>query len=607
MARSRPAQLSVPVGSFGASPIGLFRSPAVRVLVVATLVAAPLVILSIVDAGGLRTTWDDLHWSVSAIGAAIATALSIRGTVGRARLVRIAGAVAFALWLLANLSWAWLDLSGHAVIPSLADVFVFAVLFPGSLLLVATVHGRLSRAEEAAVYLDSALILCFLATILLLGYGSRALALPTAAGVIALAYPTAFLGLGAAGLVALLAVRYPFAPRGSFALVGGSALIGLAYLGWVAPTVEGTPAGALPSVLFTVGTILAAYGAATWQDERRDTARCMAVSRFVSRAIGPTTAGLTFLALLPRVADSIGAFVDGVVFLAGALFVIRQALLLRERTLMLDEVTRLKLENDRLVGELLRELDERALDQRRMIQSSRAAAVGELAAGVAHEVNNPLQGVLGYAELLLENLDPNDPRRRDVDTIRSEALRARKIVRALGDFARPGSPELVATDVGDVIRRTIDLVRYPVERRGVTITEHYADLPLALVDPQAIQQAVLNIVTNALQAVAEAGHIEIDARLDDGWIRIVVADDGIGMEDTTVRKAFEPFFTGRVTADGAGLPTGLGLSVSRGLIESHGGTITLTSRPGRGTQVEIRLPLDRPATIDGDGLVGGAA
>jgi signal transduction histidine kinase len=591
--------LSVVPARFAAPRSALLRTPAVAIIFVSTLIAVPLMVLSILDTGGLRLLWDNLHWSEAAVGSAIAAALSIRGSVGRARTIRTAGAIALLLWMIANLLWAYLNFIGQATVPSIVDAFIFAILAPGLVIIGGSIRGRLSSAEGAAVFIDSALIVCLLATILILVTGSMALSLPSGAGIIALAYPAGFIGLGAGGFVALIAVRYPIAPRGAFVLIAGSIVIGLAYLGWVAPTVNGVEGSGFSSVGFTIGTLLAAYGIATWEDARNDDPRYVAATRYVSRIIGPTAAAVIFLAMLPSQSDPrIEAIVDGAVFIAGILFVTRQALLLRERTTMLDEVTSLKLDNDRLVDELRRELEEHALDQRRMIQTSRAAAVGDLAAGVAHEVNNPLAAVLGFAELLIDDLDADDPRRSDLETIRTQALRARSIIRALGDFAQRGAPAMVPANVGALVGRTVDLVRYQIERRGVTIDERYDELPDLLIDPQAIQQAVLNVLTNAIQAVADDGRIGITVQGTDALVTIVVTDDGVGMSDATVHRAFEPFFTARESDADDAFATGLGLAVSRGLIEAHNGTILLTSRPGLGTRVELRLPVDESTPAD---------
>ena len=605
MTQSGAARLPIELVRSGGLP-ALLRSPAVAIVAIAAVMTAPLIVLSILDVASQRTLWDNLQWTVAATGGVLATAVAVRGSTGRARTIRTAAAIAFGLGLVANLSFGYLHLLGPATVPSVAEVLIFATLVPWLFTIPASVRGRLPWAESTAVYLDSALIVCLIGTVLFMIHGSVALALPVGARVIAIAFPAAFIGLGAAGMIAVLAARYPFVPRGALALSAGLAIIGLAYLGWVAATVEGVAAGELPSLLFTAGTLVMAFGAVTWQDERNDTPRYVTASRYLSRAIGPTAAGLVFMMLLVPVDDGLHVIVDAAVFIAGGLFLTRQALLLRERTTMLNEVTRLKVENDRLVHDLRRELEEHALDQRRMIQASRAAAVGELAAGVAHEVNNPLTAVLGFAELLFNDLDVNDPRRADIEMIRTQALRARSIIRALGEFAQRGEPALVPTDLGGLVRRTTDLIRYQIERRGVTIAEEYDALPEILVDPHAIQQAVINVVTNAAQAVADDGRIEIALNGSDTDVTIMVSDDGVGMADTTIDRAFEPFFSGRELETDDALATGLGLAVSRGLIEAHGGAITLTSGPGRGTRVELRLPVQRPAAETDRGmLVGG--
>src|SRR5262245_5649202 len=131
--------------------------------------------------------------------------------------------------------------------------------------------------------------------------------------------------------------------------------------------------------------------------------------------------------------------------------------------------------------------------QRRLVHSSKMTAVGELSAAVAHGVNNPLTGVLGYAELLLADWPADDPRRGDVEIIRNEALRARAIVRALVDFARPRDPERSRVDLHETLTTTIDLIRYHVERLGITIVETYGEVEPIEVDPGAVQQVVLNL------------------------------------------------------------------------------------------------------------------
>jgi signal transduction histidine kinase len=568
-------------------PFGLPSEPAGRVILLGALLTAPLVVLAVSNAGGDRALWSNLQWSVASIFAFAATVVGARTASGRAGTIRRAGAVAFGLWMLATLTWGALALVGSTSIPSAATVFAAAMFVPAAFILVKAVHGRLTIAEEVAVYFDSALLAILIGTVLILAHGVAAPALPTLTGISALAFPTAFFGFAAAGLVVFGAIRLPLAPRGGLALIAGMAIIGVADLGFVVPFVTGSLAGPLPGVLFSVGTLVAAYGAATWRDETDDSPRYVAATRYLSRVIGSTTASVTFLVLLVNLPPAIEGIVRTLAFATGTLFIIRQALLLRERTHMLDEVRTLHDENDRLVDELRAELIERGRVQDQLINTSRLAAVGQLAAGVAHEVNNPLTAVLGFSEILLQDLAPEDPNRADIQTIRDAALRARSIVRALRDFARPLEPQLAPTDLPELVTKMIDLVRFPLTRSGVIIRESHGELPLIELDPQAIQQVVLNVLTNAMQAMPEGGALGVETSIRGSRAIVRITDNGVGMDESAAAQAFVPFFSARDATES----TGLGLSVSLGLVESHNGTISLESAEGVGTTVEISLPL----------------
>ena len=248
------------------------------------------------------------------------------------------------------------------------------------------------------------------------------------------------------------------------------------------------------------------------------------------------------------------------------------------------------LQNDDLVARLRDRIAEIGRMQDQLIRASKLAAVGELAAGVAHEVNNPLTGVLGYADLLLAETAPDDPSREGLEVIRDEAVRARNVVRELLDFARPRTPERRPVDLVALVHSTAELSRH-LEGSDVAIVEHLEALPLVELDEGAIQQVLVNLIGNARQAVGARGTVTLSTGRDGDFAVVTITDDGIGMTPDVQRRMFEPFFTTRPMGKGRGL----GLSVSLGLVESHEGTITAQSEPGRGTTVEVRLPFEASA------------
>ncbi|HET9520048.1 MAG TPA: ATP-binding protein [Candidatus Limnocylindrales bacterium] len=561
-----------------------------RILALGTLVTVVLIALSQANAWGLHTVWEHAHWNIASVSATLAVVVATARAEGRDRLVRAGAAGALGLWSLYTATWSVEVFLGIATFPSFADVFGLLIVVPIGVFVVATVRGRLTRAEESAVYLDVALVgaAALAATLVLIG--GAAYTVGGAASVIVFLYPLLFLTITGAGVVTLVAIRHPVRLTGGLPLLGGAGVIALAFFGWLVPAALGeSTSGTLASHLFSVGVLLAGLGGATWREETATGPRYTAAATWLSRTIGPIAASITLLALFREAPDMepLEPYVRLTVVITGVMFIVRQGLLLRERTFALNEIRALQSENRRLVDELRAELAERIHVQDRLVAASRMAAVGELAAGVAHEINNPLTGVLGYSELLLDDLDTGDPRRADVQTIRTEAMRARAIVRALRDFARPRPPQPIATDLRELVARTIDLVRLPLERSGVMIAESYGEMPAIELDQQSIQQVVLNVATNAMQAMPDGGTLRVRTAVHGDEAVITIADDGVGMEEAVAAQAFVPFFSGR-RASGA---PGLGLSVSLGLVESHHGNIRLHSQVGVGTTVEIRLPV----------------
>jgi signal transduction histidine kinase len=245
------------------------------------------------------------------------------------------------------------------------------------------------------------------------------------------------------------------------------------------------------------------------------------------------------------------------------------------------------MENDDLLARARRQLAEVQRVQHQLVQASKLGAIGELAAAVAHEVNNPLTGILGYAELLLSELPPEDRRRGEAAIIRDEAMRARVIVRALLDFARPRTPQRVMTDLNALARSAVDLVRYRAQEAHIQIHEDYSVLPNLDLDPESFRQVLLNLCTNGIDAMPDGGDLSISTLLTDDRVGIVVSDSGVGMDRQTRARVFTPFFSARAHG---GYGTGLGLSVSLNIVEGHGGTIDVQSEPGKGAVFTVWLP-----------------
>ena len=246
------------------------------------------------------------------------------------------------------------------------------------------------------------------------------------------------------------------------------------------------------------------------------------------------------------------------------------------------------MENRTLLTSVQRQLAEVQRVQQQLVQASKLGAVGELAAIVAHEVNNPLTGILGFAELLLSELPVDDPRREEAAVIRTEAVRARTIIKALLEFARPRPQQRIPTNLNELARTTLDLQRSRAEKARVEVIEEYADLPLLEVDADALKQVLLNLLNNSMQAMPHGGQLRVATRAEADGVAFVVADTGVGMDAETRSRIFTPFFS---TWAGSAGGTGLGLSVSMRIVEGHHGTIDVDSEVGKGTVFTIHLPI----------------
>jgi len=226
--------------------------------------------------------------------------------------------------------------------------------------------------------------------------------------------------------------------------------------------------------------------------------------------------------------------------------------------------------------------------QSRLIRSEKVASLGELVAGIAHELNNPLTGVLMFSSMISSDPRLDPALKPDFDTIIRETKRCAQIVKGLLDFARESVPKKVPTSINSIMEQTLALVEHHSSFHDIGIEKTYGEIPQIEADPNQIEQVFMNLLINASQAMENDGKLSIETGVDARSDQIVVriSDTGSGIPPENLDKIFDPFFT---TKGHKG--TGLGLSVSYGIIENHGGDIEVQSSPGEGTTFTITLPL----------------
>jgi len=248
------------------------------------------------------------------------------------------------------------------------------------------------------------------------------------------------------------------------------------------------------------------------------------------------------------------------------------------------------------ISERKRAERERTALQLELLQAQKLSAIGELAAGVAHELNNPLTGILLYSALSLRKLNALDPERsgylkklpRDLEMIRDSALRCDRIVKGLLDFSRHDPPKKETLDVNVALKNTIGMLSRYLEAQRIKIVEKFdADLPPVEGDENTLRQVFVNIIRNAQDAMPDGGVLTIVSRkLDERRIEIAVTDTGMGISEQNKSKLFQPFFTTKPPGKG----TGLGLAISHGIVREHGGTIGVESVEGNGTTFRLVFP-----------------
>ncbi len=243
--------------------------------------------------------------------------------------------------------------------------------------------------------------------------------------------------------------------------------------------------------------------------------------------------------------------------------------------------------------ELTERIAAQKMTESKLVQAAKLAAVGEMAAGIAHELNNPLTSVSGFTELVLDEMPKDSKFRSDLELVQREAQRARSVVRRLLDFSRQSESVRIRSDINEIMNDVLALVNHLLRTSGVQVqTDFSKNIPWISVDRNQTKQVVLNLIHNALHAMPTGGELKIATKCQShderDWLTICLTDTGMGIAPENLEKVFEPFFTTR-SRDGG---TGLGLSVSYGIIADHGGFIDVASEVGKGSTFTIWLPVE---------------
>ncbi len=230
--------------------------------------------------------------------------------------------------------------------------------------------------------------------------------------------------------------------------------------------------------------------------------------------------------------------------------------------------------------------------EEQMTQTEKLTSLGLLAAGVAHEVNTPLAVISNYIQMLARQMPEGDPKQTLIDKIVKQTFRASEIVNNLLNFSRTGGTELIDVDVNRVVEETLSLVAHPLKTSRIQVVKHLGEtLPAVRGSANKLQQVFLNLFLNARDAMPGGGMLEVRTGAHNGSVEVEVADTGGGIPREHIHRIFDPFFTTK----GSGRGTGLGLSVSYGIIREHKGKIDVRSTPGKGTSFHVEFPAVRKA------------
>lgn len=255
---------------------------------------------------------------------------------------------------------------------------------------------------------------------------------------------------------------------------------------------------------------------------------------------------------------------------------------------------------------VIRDVTEKRRVDKYLAQTEKMASLGQMAAGVAHEINNPLGVITCYANLIRKGAGEDTQVAADIEIIRKHTLGCKKVVDSLLNFARASKPDKSATDMHACMGELLTVLGPQMARKGITIVKELGEkIPEIVCDEHKMKQVFMNLALNAAHAMPEGGELTVATRILEGeaMVAIQITDTGRGIPESTLKKIFDPFFTTKKAGEG----TGLGLAVSYGIVKQHGGEIRVESTPGRGTTFTVLLPVDgNDETIETPREQGGA-
>lgn len=257
---------------------------------------------------------------------------------------------------------------------------------------------------------------------------------------------------------------------------------------------------------------------------------------------------------------------------------------LKEERSLIDAIAR----EVALIVERKQAEEDKARLQEQLRHADRLATIGQLSAGVAHELNEPIGSILGFAQLIQKYPRISEQVRQDIEKIMKASLHAREVVKKLMLFARQMPPQKTQVNLNQILEEGLYFLESRCAKEGIKVVRSLSpDLPEITADPAQMTQVLVNVVVNAIQAMPNGGKLMIQTKASDKFVFITIEDTGVGMSEKIIRQIFLPFFTTKDVGQG----TGLGLPVVHGIVTSHGGFINVSSKEGQGTRFEIQLPL----------------